>query len=61
MCFSAKYDGVTNYRVDRMDEVEIEDEAVSEKAIIPDDDIATYTEQVSEDGSGSLDRGLQGR
>ena len=46
MCYSAKYEGVTNYRVDRMDEVEIEDEAVSEKAIIPDDDIATYTEQV---------------
>lgn len=46
MCFSTKYDGVTNYRIDRMDEVEIEDEAISEKAIIPDDDIATYTEQV---------------
>lgn len=46
MCFSSKYDGVTNYRVDRMDEVEIEDEPVSEKAIIPDDDIAAYTEQV---------------
>ena len=46
MCFSSKYDGVTNYRVDRMDEVEIEDEPVCEKAIIPDDDIAAYTEQV---------------
>lgn len=46
MCYSAKYEGMTNYRVDRMDEVEIEDEAVSEKAIIPDDDIAAYTEQV---------------
>lgn len=46
MCFSYKYDGVTNYRVDRMDEVEIEDEPVSEKAIIPDDDIVAYTEQV---------------
>lgn len=46
MCLSSKYDGVTNYRVDRMDEIEIEDEPVSEKAIIPDDDIAAYTEQV---------------
>ena len=34
MCFSSKYDGVTNYRVDRMDEVEIEEESVCEKAII---------------------------
>lgn len=46
MCLSAKYDGVTNYRVDRMDEIEIEDEAISEKAIIPYDDIDAYTEQV---------------
>lgn len=46
MCFSTKYDGITNYRVDRMDEVQIEREPVSEKAIIPGDDIAEYTNQV---------------
>lgn len=46
MCFSSKYDGVTNYRVDRMDEVAVEDAPVSEQAIIPDDDLAAYTEQV---------------
>ena len=46
MSFSQKYDNVTNYRVDRMDEVMVEDEPVSEKAILPDDDIAGYTEQV---------------
>ena len=46
MCFSSKYDAVTNYRVDRMDEVIVEDELVSDKAILPDDDIASYTEQV---------------
>lgn len=46
MCFSPKYDGITNYRVDRMDEVEIEEESVSDKAIIPDDDFAEYTRQV---------------
>lgn len=46
MYFSAKYDGVTDYRVDRMDEVQIEDETVSENASIPDDDIAAYMYQV---------------
>lgn len=45
MCFSAKDDEIANYRVDHMDEVRIEDERVSEKAILP-DDIAKYTEQV---------------
>ena len=46
MCFSAKYNGIENYKVDHMDEVRIEDETVSEKAVLPDDDIAKYTEQV---------------
>ena len=46
MCFSSKYDGYTNYRVDRMDEVLVEKEEVSESAILPDDDIAAYTDQV---------------
>lgn len=38
--------GITNYRVDGMDEVQIESEQIPEKAIIPDDDIAEYTNQV---------------
>jgi len=46
MCFSSKYDGITNYRVDRMDEVQIESEPVSDGALLPDDDIAAYTDQV---------------
>lgn len=45
MCFSSKYEGVTNYCVDRTDEVQIEDELVSKKAILPDKDIVTYTDQ----------------
>lgn len=45
MCFSSKYDGITNYRVDRMDEVEIVDEAVSSGAILDDSNIAEYTKQ----------------
>ena len=46
MCFSSKYDSITNYRIDRMDEVKIERESVSDKAIIPDEDFAEYTKQV---------------
>lgn len=46
MCFSSKYDGITNYRVDQMDEVKIEREPVSDKAIISDVDFAEYTKQV---------------
>ena len=53
MCFSTKYDGITNYRVDRMDEVQIEREPVSEKAMIPGDDIAEYTNQVFKMYNGS--------
>ena len=46
MCWSEKYNDVVNYRVDRMDEVAVEDEGVSEKAIIPETDLSSYTEQV---------------
>lgn len=45
MCFSTKYDGITSYRVDRMEDVETEDEPVSPGAIINDSDIAEYTKQ----------------
>lgn len=46
MCFSSKYDNIANYRVDRMDSVEVEDEKVSSKAIIEIDNVSNYTEQV---------------
>ena len=45
MTWSSKYEGITNYRVDRMDEVAIEDADVSENAIMDDSDIAAFTEQ----------------
>ena len=45
MCYSSKYDGITNYRVDRMEGVLVENEPVSSKAIMDDSDIAQYTEQ----------------
>ncbi len=45
MCFSSKYDGITNYRVDRMEDVQVEEEPVTPGAIIDDSDIAEYTKQ----------------
>lgn len=45
MVYSAKHDGTANYRVDRMDHVEIVDEAISEKALVLREGIDSYTEQ----------------
>ena len=45
MVYSAKHDGTANYRVDRMDHVEIVDEAISEKALALREGIDSYTEQ----------------
>lgn len=48
MCYSIKYNGVTNYRVDRMTEVEILDETISDitKEEIAKTNVGKYTEQV---------------
>ena len=46
MTYSSKYDAIVNYRVDRMDSVEVEEKAVCSKAIIQTDNISSYTEQV---------------
>ena len=45
MCWSPQHEEIRNYRVDRMDKVEIEDEPVSETAIIRATEVADYTEQ----------------
>nr|WP_027871150.1 WYL domain-containing protein [[Eubacterium] cellulosolvens] len=45
MAWSSKYEGKTNYRVDRMDTVAVEEEPVSEKAILETEDIATFRQQ----------------
>ena len=45
MCYSSKYDGITNYRVDRMEAVVVEEEPVSEKALMDTSDIAEFTKQ----------------
>lgn len=46
MTFSSKYDGICNYRVDRMEEVKLEDEPVVEGAAVYSGSISAYTEQV---------------
>ena len=46
MIYSARHDGTANYRVDRMDHVEVIDEAISEKALALRDGLDCYTEQV---------------
>ena len=45
MVYSARHDNTANYRVDRMDHVEIVDEAISEKALTLREGIDSYTEQ----------------
>ena len=46
MCYSSKYDNICNYRIDRMEQVEVTDEIVSDKAVISNDDVSVYTKQV---------------
>ena len=46
MAYSAKYDGTANYRVDRMDHVEVIEEHISEKAREMRCGLDDYTEQV---------------
>ncbi len=45
MCWSPQHDEIRNFRVDRMDKVEIEDDPVSDAAIIHATEVADYTEQ----------------
>lgn len=46
VAYSQKYQNCTNYRVDRMDTVEVEDEPICEEALIKKRKAAAYTEQV---------------
>lgn len=45
MCFNSKYDGITNYRLDRMEGVDVIDEPVHENAIIHSSDVPSFTSQ----------------
>ena len=44
-CYSSRHDSTSNYRIDRMDSVEVIDEECCEKAIALREQVATYTEQ----------------
>lgn len=44
-CYSSRHDSTSNYRVDRMDSVEVLEEKCGEKAIALRDQVAEYTEQ----------------
>lgn len=46
VAYSQKYQNPVNYRVDRMDTVEIEEESICEEALIKKRKTETYTEQV---------------
>ena len=46
MAYSEKYDDTANYRIDRMDHVEVIEESISEKALNLRADLDDYTEQV---------------
>jgi len=66
-CYSSRHDSTSNYRIDRMDSVEVIEEDCCEKAIALRDQVATYTEQAFKMFGGQLedivlefDRGLIG-
>jgi len=44
-CYSSRHDCTSNYRIDRMDSVEVIDEPCCEKAIALRDQVSAYTEQ----------------
>ena len=46
ICYSSRHDNTANYRIDRMDHVEIIEDPISEKALSLREEIGGYTEQV---------------
>ena len=55
--YSSRHDSTSNYRVDRMDAVEIIDEPCGEKAVALRDQVAAYTEQAFKMFGGQLEDG----
>ena len=55
MCFSAKHNDIVNYRVDRMEHVQLEDVSADERAVIHAADVADYTEQAFKMYNGTLE------
>lgn len=54
MTWSSEYNGITNYRVDRMDEVVAEEDDISGNAFVKDGDITAFTETVFKMYGGDL-------
>ena len=54
-CYSARHDNTSNYRIDRMDSVEVTDEKCCQKAVELRDHVATYTEQAFKMFGGNLE------
>ena len=54
-CYSARHDSTSNYRVDRMEAVEVIKEDCCEKAIALREQVATYTEQAFKMFGGQLE------
>lgn len=54
-CYSARHDSTSNYRIDRMDSVEVLDEPSCEKAVSLRQQVATYTEQAFKMFGGQLE------
>lgn len=55
MCYSARHDSTSNYRVDRMDGVKILADPCCEKAVSLRDEVASYTEQAFKMFGGQLE------
>ena len=54
-CYSSRHDSTSNYRIDRMDSVEVINEDCCEKAITLRDQVAIYTEQAFKMFGGQLE------
>lgn len=54
-CYSARHDSTSNYRIDRMDSVQVIDESCCEKAIALRDQVSTYTEQAFKMFGGQIE------
>ena len=66
-CYSSRHDSTSNYRIDRMDSVQVLEESCGEKAVALRDQVASYTEQAfkmfggqQEDVVLEFDRSLMG-
>ena len=54
-CYSSRHDSTSNYRIDRMDSVEVIEEDCCEKALALRAQVATYTEQAFKMFGGQLE------